>query len=89
MNARHLAERRALYAAIEACGDRHVREENLDPRVVHGKKSTACVCDDTLWLRDHRARTWRVLDVRDTFGEWPGIRAVVDDFGHLVQVPAC
>lgn len=89
MTPRHLAERRALYRAIEAAGDaRHIRDPQREPRVVHSPRSTVSVCDDVLWLRDHRARHWRLLDVRSTFGHWPSRSAVVDDHGNLVEVAA-
>lgn len=88
MSPRHLAERRALYAAIDASGDRHIRAAPADPRVVHSPRSTVCVCDDTLWLRQHQGQHWRLLDVRSAFGHWPSRSAVIDDHGSLVEVAA-
>lgn len=85
MSPRHLAERRALHAAIAASGDRHIRPRP-ESHLVHSARSTVGVCHDTLWLRNHRSRHWSVLDVRSTFGHWPARTAVVDDFGTLVEV---
>lgn len=89
MNARHLAERRALHAAIDACrGARHIRDPQPEPHLVHSARSTLAVCDDVLWLRHHQGQHWRLLDVRRAFGHWPARSAVVDDHGNLVEVPA-
>lgn len=88
MSPRHIAERRALYRAIEASADCHIRPRIDDPICVHSPRSTVAVCGNTLWLRRHQGPTWCVQDVSATAAAPWSTSAVVDDFGTLVEVPA-
>lgn len=89
MSPRHRAERRALYAAVAAAGDRHIRDTQVEPRVVHSPTSTVCVRDDILWSRNHRTGRWSLHNVANAFGHWPTRSAVIDDHGSLVEVATC
>lgn len=82
----HLAERRALYAAIDASGDRHIRPRAADPRVVHSPRSTVGVCDDQLWVRQHPGQCWAVMSIHASATSGVMRPAVQDDFGTLIEV---
>lgn len=87
MTPAYLAERRALYAAVAAAADRHIRPRHVDPRVHHSPRSTTGMSDSHVWARDWRAGVWRLECIDLRLRALP-VAAVVDDFGDLVEVRA-
>lgn len=85
MSPAYLAERRALYAAVAAATDRHIGPRHVDPRVHHSAHSSTGMSDSHIWRRDYRDGRWSCfgIDLRVRCLER---RAVVDDFGDLVEV---
>lgn len=86
MSPQHLAERRALYAAIDSAADRHLRARTADPRIHHSPKTTAGMSLDFLWWRDRLTHgpAWRITTV--VIPDHATRKAVIDDFGNLVEV---
>ena len=91
MNAATLAERRALYAAIDAVGP-HLAPPTPAHSVYYGQRAhgardcwfgtSAAICSPH---PTHR-RTWLVLPLQQPPGELKQHSMVCDDFGTLVPV---
>lgn len=87
MSPAHLAERRALYAAIDEGNSHHLAPRRRpDPPVYH-LTGTACVGHTHVWWRHSRSHYWLTARHDDIAHiELPMQRAVVDDHGNLVAV---
>lgn len=86
MNAARIAERTALYQAIDAAADNHLpARRQVDPPVfffatVNGFGTREAIC-----VRG--SRYWQIVCLHQPPGIHRVQRAVVDDYGTLVVVP--